>query len=93
MRTAVRVIDTERADAFGEARGPDPTGGLRRTHAEVGHQVARPNRIVDAVGAGPVTEDDVVELRRALYGLDGVLRLHNAQEEESASSLISHAAH
>jgi hypothetical protein len=73
--------------------GPDPTGGLSRTHAEIGHQVARLNRIVDDVGTGPVTEDDVVELRRALYGLYGVLRLHNAQEEESAFSLIPDAAH
>ena len=32
--------------------------------------------------------EDVVELRRLLYGLYAVLRLHNAQEEESAFSLV-----
>ncbi len=32
--------------------------------------------------------EDVVELRRLLYGLYAVLRLHNAQEEEGAFSLV-----
>ena len=36
----------------------------------------------------PVQPEDVIELRRLLYGLYAVLRLHNAQEEESAFSLI-----
>jgi hypothetical protein len=30
----------------------------------------------------------VVELRRLLYGLYAILRLHNAQEEEGAFSLV-----
>ena len=32
--------------------------------------------------------EDVIELRRLLYGLYAVLRLHNAQEEEGAFSLV-----
>jgi hypothetical protein len=32
----------------------------------------------------------VVELRRLLYGLYAVLRLHNAQEDEGAHSLVPH---
>jgi hypothetical protein len=40
-------------------------------------------------GAQPGAQpEDVVELRRLLYGLYGVLRLHNAQEEEGAFSLV-----
>jgi heavy metal translocating P-type ATPase len=72
--------------------GLDPTGGLSRTHAEIEHQVSRLDRIVSEIGEGTVTADDVVELRRALYGLYGVLRLHNAQEDEGAFSLIPEAA-
>ena len=32
--------------------------------------------------------EDVVELRRVLYGLYAVVRLHNAQEEEGAFALV-----
>ena len=32
--------------------------------------------------------EDVIELRRLLYGLYAVLRLHNAQEEEGTFSLV-----
>ena len=41
-----------------------------------------------ADAAADTSEDDVVELRRCLYGLYAVLRLHNAQEDESAFSLL-----
>ncbi|MBI1377074.1 MAG: heavy metal translocating P-type ATPase [Frankiales bacterium] len=68
--------------------GPDPTGALSRTHAEIEHQVTRLRRLLAEIGPGPATVDDVVELRRALYTLHAVLRLHNAQEEESAFSLL-----
>lgn len=69
--------------------GPDPTGALSRTHAEIEHQVARLGRLLVEIGPGPATVDDVVELRRSLYGLYAVLRLHNAQEDESAFSLLN----
>ena len=68
--------------------GPDPTGSLSRTHAEIEHHVARLDRLLVEIGSGPATPDDVIELRRSLYGLYAVLRLHNAQEEESAFSLL-----
>ena len=38
-----------------------------------------------------VRPEDVIELRRLLYGLYGVLRLHNAMENEGAFSLIPSA--
>lgn len=70
------------------ALGPDPTGALSRTHAEIAHQVARLDRLLIEIGDGPATPEDCVELRRLLYGLYAVLRLHNAQEDEIAFSLL-----
>jgi heavy metal translocating P-type ATPase len=67
--------------------GVDPMGALSRTHAEIEHQVARLRRLLDDLDAGAEPED-VVELRRLLYGLYAILRLHNAQEEEGAFSLL-----
>ena len=69
--------------------GTDATAGLSRTHAEIEHQVARLGRLVHGIGEGAVEPEDVVELRRLLYGLYAVLRLHNAQEEEGAFSLVT----
>jgi heavy metal translocating P-type ATPase len=67
--------------------GSDPTGALSRTHAEIEHQIARLRRVLAELGTGAEAED-VVELRRLLYGLYAILRLHNAQEEEGAFSLV-----
>jgi hypothetical protein len=39
-----------------------------------------------------VEPEDIVELRRLLYGLYAILRLHNAQEEEGAFSLVPGSA-
>lgn len=66
--------------------GLDPTGPLSRTHAEIEHQVGRLARIVGPDGLPP--EEAVPEARRTLYVLYGVLKLHNAQEEEGLFSLI-----
>jgi heavy metal translocating P-type ATPase len=71
--------------------GSDPTGAISRTHAEIEHQIGRLRRILDDL-AGTVDPEDVVELRRLLYGLYAILRLHNAQEEEGAFSLVPESA-
>jgi Hemerythrin HHE cation binding domain len=68
--------------------GTDATAALSRTHAEIEHQVGRLRRLLDNTEPDAVTEEDVVELRRMLYGLYAVLRLHNAQEEEGAFALV-----
>jgi hypothetical protein len=68
--------------------GADPTGALSRTHAEIEHQVSRLHRILADLAGGVPEPEDVIELRRLLYGLYAVLRLHNAQEEEGAFSLV-----
>jgi heavy metal translocating P-type ATPase len=72
--------------------GPDPTGGLSRTHAEIEHQVARLRHVLSDLGDAPPEPEDVVDLRRLLYGLYAILRLHNAQEEEEAFSLLPQPA-
>ena len=60
----------------------DVTAALHRTHSEIFHLVRFTDRLVAEVPEeGPVLED-LTDLRRVLYGLDAILRLHMAQEEE-----------
>ena len=66
----------------------DTTAAMSRTHAEIEHQVSRLRRLLTDLDNDTVQPEDVVELRRLLYGLYAVLRLHNAQEEEGAFSLV-----
>ncbi|NYI41552.1 heavy metal translocating P-type ATPase [Demequina lutea] len=68
--------------------GTDATASMSRTHAEIEHQVSRLRRLLTDLDNDSVQPEDVVELRRVLYGLYAVLRLHNAQEEEGAFSLV-----
>ena len=68
--------------------GRDATAAMSRTHAEIEHQVSRLRRLLTGLGNEIVQPEDVIELRRLLYGLYAVLRLHNAQEEEGAFSLV-----
>ena len=48
---------------------------------------AAPAAAANSTRRAPAAED-VIELRRLLYGLYAILRLHNAQEEEDAFSLV-----
>ena len=68
--------------------GTNTTASMSRTHAEIEHQVAKLSRLLGGLETETVQPEDVVELRRLLYGLYAVLRLHNAQEEEGAFSLV-----
>jgi iron-sulfur cluster repair protein YtfE (RIC family) len=68
------------------------TAAMSRTHAEIEHQVGRLRRLLSDLGDDTVQPEDVVELRRLLYGLYAVLRLHNAQEDEGAFSLVPGAS-
>jgi iron-sulfur cluster repair protein YtfE (RIC family) len=65
--------------------GADAIGALSRSHAEIEHHVAALHRLV---GEEQVDAEAITDLRRTLYGLYGVLRLHNAMEEESAFALL-----
>ncbi len=70
----------------------DATAAMSRTHAEIEHQVSRLRRLVQSLEGDPAQPEDAIELRRLLYGLYAVLRLHNAQEEEGAFSLVPDGA-
>ncbi|MEU8233268.1 heavy metal translocating P-type ATPase [Actinoplanes sp. NPDC048967] len=67
--------------------GAETTSGLSRTHAEIDHQIGRLRRTVDDL-VEQADAEDVTDVRRLLYGLYAILRLHNAQEEEGAFSLV-----
>lgn len=69
--------------------GADPLASMSRTHREIFHLTAMLERLVDDIGDADLTETDRAEARRILYGLDAVLRLHFAQEEELYSALTS----
>ncbi len=60
----------------------DALAALHRTHREIFHLVRLFARLVDDLpDSGPVA-DDLPDLRRVLYGLYAILRLHMEQEEE-----------
>ncbi|MDX8034959.1 heavy metal translocating P-type ATPase [Lentzea sp. BCCO 10_0856] len=63
---------------FGDEHATVP---MSRGHAEIERLVRRLGRHLDEPGG--MTADQVDDLRATLYGLDAVLRLHFAQEEES----------
>jgi len=67
--------------------GVDPTGSMSRGHAEIVHEVRRLGRLLDHLAVQNWEEEDVADLRRLLYGLVAVLRLHTAEEEERYLSL------
>jgi heavy metal translocating P-type ATPase len=68
--------------------GLDPTAPMSRAHLEIAHLVGRFERLLaDLPPSGPGA-DDMPELRRLLYGLDALLHLHFAQEEESYLPLL-----
>ena len=93
-RLELELLPHEHADEevlvpiVSRALSSDATVGLSRTHAEIEHQVSRLRRLLTGLDNDNVQPEDVVELRRLLYGLYAVLRLHNAQEEENALSLV-----
>ena len=93
-RPRTDLLAHERADEeqlvpiVASALGTDATYALTRTHAEIEHQVARLGRLLDELPDNQAQPEDLVELRRLLYGLYAVLRLHNAQEDETVFSLL-----
>ena len=60
---------------------------MSRAHVEIAHQVRRLGRLLDDVDPDRPDDADVAELRRLLYGLHAVLRLHTMQEDESYLSM------
>jgi len=71
--------------------GHDPTAAMSRAHLEISHLVRLYGRLLDELPEGPVgplAPDDLRDLRRVLYGLHAILRLHFAQEEEQYLPLL-----
>jgi soluble P-type ATPase/iron-sulfur cluster repair protein YtfE (RIC family) len=67
--------------------GADSTATMSRAHVEIAHLVRRIGRLLDDIDAAGPDDDDLIELRRLLYGLHAILGLHTAQEDESYLSL------
>jgi iron-sulfur cluster repair protein YtfE (RIC family) len=67
--------------------GTDPVAPMTRAHVEIGHQIRRLGQLLDDIGSDGPDDEDIAELRRLLYGLYAVVRLHTAQEDESYLSL------
>jgi hypothetical protein len=69
--------------------GEDPMGSMERAHMEIEHLARVFGHLLEDVpqeGPGP---EDLIDLRRVLYGLHAILRLHFAQEEEAYSWLAA----
>ena len=67
--------------------GDDPMATMSRAHREIFHLVELFQRqVADLRPSGPEPAD-ITDLRRTLYGLHAILRLHFDQEEELYASL------
>jgi heavy metal translocating P-type ATPase len=69
--------------------GPDGTAPMSRGHAEIERLTARLTRHL--ADPAPLRPDQLDDLRATLYGLDAVLTLHFAQEEQSYFALAEPA--
>jgi len=99
-RTAARLLadellpheqaeETELYPALSTALGgPEGTVTMSREHAEIGRLARRLERHLAEAPDG-IQPDQVDDLRATLYGLDAVLTLHFAQEEEAYFTLPS----
>ena len=67
--------------------GNDPTATMSRAHVEIGHLIRRIGSVIDDLDPDGPDNDDIIELRRLLYGLHAILQLHFAQEDEGYLSL------
>ena len=61
---------------------------MSRAHAEIAHYIRRLGHIIDATEPDGPDADDILEIRRLLYGLHAILQLHFAQEDEGYLSLV-----
>lgn len=73
----------------GMLKGEDPTGPLIQTHHEIHRLIRLYGRLVAQLPPDGPRAEDLRDLRRVLYGLNAVLSLHFAQEEELYSLLTA----
>ncbi|MGZ4147791.1 MAG: heavy metal translocating P-type ATPase, partial [Actinomycetota bacterium] len=69
--------------------GEDPMGTMARAHLEIEHLSRVFVHLLDDLPPEGLDADDLVDLRRVLYWLHAILRLHFAQEEEAYSWLAA----
>jgi heavy metal translocating P-type ATPase len=69
--------------------GEDPMASMERAHMEIEHLARVFGHLVSDLPAEGLGPEDLMDLRRVLYGLHAILRLHFAQEEEAYSWLAS----
>ena len=69
--------------------GEDPMSSMARAHLEISHLARVFRQLLDGLPEDGPTPDDLVDLRRVLYGLYAILRLHFAQEDEAYAWLSS----
>jgi heavy metal translocating P-type ATPase len=67
--------------------GHDPTAGLSRAHQEITHRVSQLGSFIDEAAERPLDDAERNEVRRMLYGLHAILKLHTAQEDEEYLAL------
>ncbi len=60
---------------------------MSRAHVEIAHLIRRISSVIDELDPVGPDNDDIIELRRLLYGLHAILQLHFAQEDEGYLSL------
>ena len=68
--------------------GDDPTVTMVRAHVEIMHLARVLGELVEDLEPDGPDAQDLPELRRVLYGLYAILRLHFSQEEEAYLSLV-----
>ncbi len=61
---------------------PGATDSMRRDHVEVGRLTEELSVLRVEIGRGAISEQAARDLRRVLYGLYAVVKLHFAKEEE-----------
>jgi len=64
--------------------GEDPTATMSRAHLEIAHRVRMLGSLLAEIPVEGPGAEDLGDFRRILYGLDAILRLHFAQEEETS---------
>jgi iron-sulfur cluster repair protein YtfE (RIC family) len=69
--------------------GEDPMSSMARAHIEISHLVRVYRQLLEELPPDGPTPEDLMDLRRVLYGLHAILRLHFAQEEEAYAWLSS----
>jgi iron-sulfur cluster repair protein YtfE (RIC family) len=69
--------------------GEDPMSSMARAHIEISHLARVYGQLLDDLPQEGPTPEDLMDLRRVLYGLHAILRLHFAQEEEAYAWLSS----